>query len=49
MFLKKFRFEELDREQSAKMEREFRIRLNSFIRYNLQKIRMTELTENGNI
>lgn len=49
MFLKKFRFEELDREQSAKMEREFRIRLNSFIRYNLQKIRMTELTENWNI
>lgn len=49
MFLKKFRFEELDREQSTKMEREFRIRLNSFIRYNLQKIRMTELAENWNI
>lgn len=42
MFSKKFRFEELGDEMSTKLEREFRIRLNSFVRDTLQKVRMIE-------
>lgn len=49
MFSKKFRFEELAGVQSRKLEREFKIGLSSFIRYNLQKVRMEEFLDNWKI
>ena len=42
MFSKKFRFEELGDKMSTKLEREFRIRLNAFVRDTLQNVRMIE-------
>ncbi len=42
MFLKRFRFEDMILYGSERLEREFRIGLNNFIRHNLQKVRMLE-------